>query len=85
MTSCVQDFPGTIGYIESGHGHTAGLTEVQIPNKGGSYLDSLKAIKNGGILSALTTLPASADMDFVQVDLLTRVSEVELTIGIWLN
>jgi hypothetical protein len=36
-----------IGYIDSGHGHHDGLTEVKLKNKAGKYLDSRMAGSTG--------------------------------------
>ena len=74
MAACIKNFPGTIGYIDSGHGYSQGLTEVILKNKDGQYLDAATAIANGGILSALGTLPNSADSDFSSVFLVNQVN-----------
>jgi hypothetical protein len=74
MTTCIRDFPGTIGYIDSGHGHAEGLVEIELRNANGVYLSSLESSLNGGILSAITvsTFPSSADEDFGSVELLNQ-------------
>ena len=74
MTACIKNFPGTIGYIDSGHGYSQGLTEVVLQNKNGLYLDASTAIAKGGILSALGTLPTSASSDFSSVLLVNQVN-----------
>lgn len=80
MTACIKNFPGTIGYIDSGHGYSQGLTEVVLKNKDGMYLDAATAIANGGILSALGTLPTSASSDFSSVLLVNQVNH-RISIG----
>ena len=74
MTTCIRDFLGTIGYIDSGHGHAEGLIEIELRNANGVYLSSLESSLNGGILSAITdsTFPSSADEDFGSVELLNQ-------------
>lgn len=76
MTECIKTEPGTIGYIDSGHGHTEKLNEIELQNADGTYLSSKEASAKGGIAAAATAVPASADMDFGGVDLLNRVSIV---------
>ena len=74
MTSCIQDVPGTIGYLESGHGHAENLQEIELQNFNGTYLTSKFAMSNNGIASAVVDFPFTADADFGVVDLLNNVS-----------
>ena len=74
MTECIVTVPGTIGYIDSGHGHTENLNEIELQNADGNYLSSKEASAKGGIGAAAGAVPESADMDFGTVDLLNRVS-----------
>jgi hypothetical protein len=48
MTTCIRDFPGTIGYIDSGHGHAEGLVEIELRNANGVYLSSLELLNQPG-------------------------------------
>jgi ABC-type phosphate transport system substrate-binding protein len=75
MTDCILEQEGTIGYIDSGHGHSEGLTEIELKNKDGNYLNSKEAAILGGIISALIDagIPDSLDSNFGEVDLLYRV------------
>lgn len=74
MTECIKTVPGTIGYIDAGHGHEEGLAEIELQNADGNYLSSKEANEKGGIAAAAGAVPASADMDFGDVNLLNRVS-----------
>ena len=76
MTNCIRDTPGTIGYIDSGHGHSEGLVEIELQNRDGSFLSSKEAGARGGIGAAAGAIPTSADEDFGGVDLLNQVSFV---------
>lgn len=74
MTTCIRDNPGTIGYIDSGHGHGEGLTEIELKNKDGTTLSSKEAAAKGGIASAATNtdLPASYKDDFSAINYLNK-------------
>jgi hypothetical protein len=74
MTECIVTVPGTIGYIDSGHGHTENLNEIELQNADGNYISSKQAAAKGGIGAAAGEVPESADMDFGSVNLLNRVS-----------
>ena len=74
MAACISDNPGTIGYTDSGHGHSEGLTEIELRNYDQNFLSSRTAAANGGIASAATSLPQNAD-DFSGVDLLNQPGE----------
>jgi hypothetical protein len=77
MTSCIRDVPGTIGYIDSGHGHAEGLIEIELRNANGKFLSSLEALMNGGVTAAIDTavFPSSADEDFGNVEVLNQEGE----------
>ena len=47
MTTCIRDTPGTIGYIDAGHGHAEGLIEIELRNANGNFLSSLEASAKG--------------------------------------
>jgi ABC-type phosphate transport system substrate-binding protein len=73
MTTCIRDFPGTIGYIDSGHGIAENLDEIELKNADGNYLSSRTAQEKGGVTVAYD-IPSAADQDFGVVDLLNGVS-----------
>jgi hypothetical protein len=69
VTTCLQDNSGAIGYIDSGHGISAGLEEVRLQNAvSGEFFHSQQAT----IVEAITTekLPSSPTDDFSQVSFL---------------
>ena len=76
MTDCITSVPGTIGYIDAGHGHLEGLSEIELRNAAGKYINSKEAGAQGGILSAAenAAFPSSLDADFSGVTLLNQVS-----------
>ena len=77
MTQCITEKSGTIGYIDSGHGHSVEpeLAEVHLANKDNTFLSSKQAAENGGIISALNNanIPTSLDGNFGDVSLLNQV------------
>ena len=78
MTDCITGTPGTIGYIESGHGHSEGLQEIELKNKDGNFISSLEAAREGGIMAATDNagLPTELDGPFYNVNLLNAVRTV---------
>lgn len=75
MTDCVRNNPGSIGYMDSGHGWSEELAEVNLKNDDGYYLTSRYAHENGGITDAAKgVLPDEADMDWGDVNFLNKVS-----------
>jgi hypothetical protein len=69
VTTCIEENVGAIGYIDSGHGVTAGLSEVRLRNAiSGQFFSSPEAT----ILEALTTdvFPDSPTDDFSAVSFL---------------
>lgn len=70
MTACIRDTPGTIGYIDSGHGHDEGLTEIELENASEVFLSS-KSAGDAGIATAASSVPAS-DLDYGSVSLLNQ-------------
>jgi ABC-type phosphate transport system substrate-binding protein len=75
VTACILEEEGTIGYIDSGHGHAEGLTEIELKNANNTYLNSKEAARLGGIMSATigAGIPDSLESNFGEVDLLYRV------------
>jgi ABC-type phosphate transport system substrate-binding protein len=78
MTACITGSPGTIGYIDSGHGHAEGLQEIELLNAANAYISSKEATELGGIAAAAENadIPTSLDADFSNVNLLNQVSSV---------
>ena len=79
MTDCITSTPGTIGYIDSGHGHAEGLKEIELKNAEGVFVNSKEAGKRGGIMAATQNagLPDSLDGSFADVKLLNQVSAIK--------
>jgi ABC-type phosphate transport system substrate-binding protein len=77
MTDCIRNFPGTIGYIDAGHGHSENLSEIELMNADGDYISSKEASIRDGILeAALATtsgVPSELDQSFAGVNLLNQV------------
>lgn len=77
MTKCLKDKPYGIAYIDSGHGHKAGLEEVRLKNLEGNFLNVREADEKGGIQQAeRDVLPeGNATVDFSEVSLINRPGE----------
>jgi ABC-type phosphate transport system substrate-binding protein len=75
MTDCITGTPGTIGYIESGHGHAEGLQEIELLNSAQTFINSKEAAEKGGIVAAVenAVFPDSLHGDFSSVNLLNQV------------
>lgn len=69
MTECITSVPGTIGYIDSGHGHSAGLEEIDLENLQGTFLNSRVAKERDGINAARSAFPENTYDDFGEVSL----------------
>jgi ABC-type phosphate transport system substrate-binding protein len=78
MTDCISGTPGTIGYIDSGHGHAEGLQEIELLNAANTYISSKEATELGGIMAAAdnTDFPSTLDADFSDINLLYQVSSI---------
>jgi len=74
MTDCINNVPGTIGYIDAGHGQSEGLPEIELQNADGNYLSSAEAASRGGIMAAAANagIPAELTGDFSNVQLLNQ-------------
>mmetsp|Transcript_4677 Transcript_4677/g.8958 ORF Transcript_4677/g.8958 Transcript_4677/m.8958 type:complete len:520 (-) Transcript_4677:179-1738(-) len=73
MTDCVRNNPGSIGYMDSGHGWSEELAEVNLRNADGYYLTSRYAHDKGGITDAAKgVLPDEADLDWGDVNFLNK-------------
>jgi hypothetical protein len=76
MTTCIRNLIGTIGYLDAGHGISAGLTEVELQNEAETLQTSQAAAAKGGIEAAEgDALPDSPTDDFSQVSLLNQPGE----------
>ena len=75
MTACVKDNAGSIGYMDSGHGWSEELAEVNVRNEDGFYVTSKHAHENGGITYAAeeALTPMHADDDWSHVHFLNKV------------
>ena len=76
MTNCIRENPGSIGYMDSGHGWSEELAEVNVRNKRGNYITSKDSHARGGIAAAASAAapPSSADDDWSEVEFLLKVS-----------
>ena len=76
MSDCIKETPGTIGYIDMGHGHAEGLTEIELLNAAQKYISSKEAAEAGGIMAAAenAALPETLEGSFADVNLLNQVS-----------
>ena len=70
MTTYLQSNQFAIGYLDSGHGIAAGLSEVELKNAAGRYLKSSQADVAG--VTAYVTLPSSAQADWSAVSLMNK-------------
>ena len=77
VVDCINEEPGTIGYLDSGHGHGALLEEVQLENRDGNKLTTLQSRARGGIAGAAldSLLPDSPSDDFSDVSLTWQEGE----------
>ena len=82
MTSCIRDFPGTIGYLDYGHALAEKLQEIELTNADGTSLTVKTAMDMGGIASAVVNFPTTANADFGTVDLINKVSYIGETVHI---
>ena len=76
MTECIEDVPGTIGYIDAGHGISNGLAEVRLRNRDAA-VGSTEVFRNSvesSIEEAITTrdFPPSLTGDFSAVSFLDQ-------------
>ena len=89
MTECIRDNAGTIGYIDSGHGHSENLQEIDLLNFDGQYISSKVANSRGGILAAAESpnagLPSELDGSFANVNLLNQVGQFSVVAVLFLH
>eukprot|EP00968_Pinguiococcus_pyrenoidosus_P015102 scaffold1390_cov249-Pinguiococcus_pyrenoidosus.AAC.6 len=73
MEAALRSNPYAIGYLDAGHGHGAGLAEIELENIAGLFQSSLEALGNGGVQAAASTaierglVPTSASSSFADV------------------
>lgn len=74
MSDCIKDIPGSIGYIDMGHGHAEGLPEIELLNAAQKYINSKEAAVTGGIMAAAenAVLPDDLEDSFADVNLLNQ-------------
>ena len=79
MSDFIQDNEGAIGYIDAGHGHSAGLGEVALQNRDGFYLTTrtadIGAAGSIALSASPSVIPASAGADFSAVNLYDLAGE----------
>lgn len=76
MTTCIRSLIGTVGYLDAGHGISAGLTEVELQNEAKTVQSSQEAQTKGGIEAAEgDVLPTDPTDDFSEVSLLDQPGE----------
>lgn len=78
MTNCVRNNEGSIGYLDSGHGWSEEVAEINVKNEDGIFLTSRYAHAEGGISDAAGAgvTPNSADADWSDVNFLNKVCNV---------
>ena len=73
MATFISSNVGAIGYIDAGHGHSAGLSEIALQNRDGVYLTTRTAdIGAAGTLALAagsSVIPADPSSDFSAVNL----------------
>jgi len=75
MTECIEDVPGTIGYIDAGHGISNGLAEVRLHNRDAPAGSTVfRNSVESSIEEAITTrdFPTSLTGDFSAVSFLDQ-------------
>lgn len=78
VTDCMNEEVGSIGYLDSGHGHAEGFEEVYVENSFGTKLTTIEAAKRGGIAAAAAQeglMPADATGDFSSVSIINQPGE----------
>ena len=73
MAAYIQTTDFAIGYIDAGHGHDSGLSEVALQNKDGKYLTTKQADIGAaavqGLAATPSVLPENSTSDFSAVNL----------------
>lgn len=75
MQAHIQNSPWAIGYLDAGHGHDFGLTEVALTNLDGEIRTSMESIQLGGVAEAgsqgvsQNVFPADPTADWSAVNL----------------
>ena len=83
MTECLRENPGAIGYLDSGHGWSEDLAEVNVQNLDKTFLTSRAARDNGGITNAagFTPPPDRIDGDWGSIQFINKVSATSIFIS----
>lgn len=75
MSSMISSTEYSIGYIDSGHGHDDGLSEIELENAAGYFRSSLEASDLGGVALAaskaieINVVPSDPLLSFANVSL----------------
>jgi len=75
MATCIDEVPGTIGYLEVGHGISTGLDEVRLHNRDAAIgTPQFRNSQESSVEAAITTdaFPTSPDEDFSSVSFIDR-------------
>jgi len=74
MTKCIKGNSGSIGYLDSGHGWSEDLAEVNLENAEGVFITSKNSHKKNGIAAAVSEAdtPSNAKDDWSAVDFLNK-------------
>ena len=81
MSAAISGEEYTIGYIDSGHGHDDGLSEISLQNFDGTFQTSTEAIARGGVQQAAEAaladgvMPSDPTFDFSAVSLHNMAGE----------
>ena len=77
MANALQSTPYSIGYVDAGHGHKLGLSEIELRNRAGYYVKSTEAEISAAAAEALKEglLPSTFDESFENVKLLNLDGE----------
>mmetsp|Transcript_16131 Transcript_16131/g.23623 ORF Transcript_16131/g.23623 Transcript_16131/m.23623 type:complete len:522 (-) Transcript_16131:47-1612(-) len=77
MTECLKNNPGAIGYLDSGHGWSEDLAEVNVQNLDKTFLTSRAARDKGGITGAagFTPPPDRIDGDWGSIQFINKAGE----------
>lgn len=75
MATCIDEVPGTIGYLEVGHGISTGLDEVRLHNRDAAVgTTQFRNSQESNIEAAISmdAFPSSPDEDFSSVSFIDR-------------
>lgn len=73
VVGCIREREGSIGYVDAGHGVDAGLAEIELENRDGTFLSSSESMARDGIAAAARNqFPNNPLNDFGSVSLVNR-------------